>query len=118
MSNNKRLKNRRWRLWEENPHCHWCGKKLKWKKSTIDHLDSRLSPERGKHCGTIRTVLSCSPCNNKRGIEETSRLPKYELWIRGNSFPKINKKGLTLIERSIILWHVIVLNKKNLRDVE
>jgi hypothetical protein len=41
--------------------------------STLDHLDHKLSPMRGKfnnrgYCP--RTVLACRECNQRRGIED------------------------------------------------
>jgi hypothetical protein len=65
-------------LWRKDPHCHWCGcLTILWKSSpknkvmphnaaTLDHLDSRMSPERGKHPGERRHVLACYRCNQDR----------------------------------------------------
>lgn len=69
--------------------CHWCNgpmvllhgvctyppKNL----ATIDHLDSRLSPERGKHSGKLRKVAACWECNNKRAAAEERSLGLPEL---------------------------------------
>lgn len=40
--------------------------------ATIDHLDNRLSEDRGKyaHSNEPRTVLACRQCNNKRGWQD------------------------------------------------
>jgi hypothetical protein len=61
-------------------HSH--GKRL----ATFEHLDSRLSPERGAHAGEIRVVLACSDCNQKQNDIEVSRLPIEELWRRSGRF--------------------------------
>lgn len=47
--------------------------------ATIDHLDSRLSGERGKYRGTgARTVLSCRKCNELRAAEEVKAIGVQE----------------------------------------
>lgn len=82
--------NRRDRLFRKHPFCHWCGRRLICPRSltvngrlpkgyvpnmaTIDHIDSRLSPERGKHPGKVRTVLSCRKCNELRAAAEVERI--------------------------------------------
>lgn len=88
---NKIAKQRR-RLFSQNPHCYWCGKKVRWIKykkryvgclpddaATIDHLYSRLSPLRNiKAHGEVRHVLSCYKCNHERGRQEDQDLPVEE----------------------------------------
>jgi hypothetical protein len=79
---NPSKKKRRDRLWHERAGmCHWCAVKTVLPPSgvmlrhhpdnlaTIDHLDGRLSPDRGKHSGKERTVLACRRCNQQRGQE-------------------------------------------------
>lgn len=83
-----RLRRRRDRLFADDPHCHWCecltrlldrklrhGEKMPLDLATIDHLDDRLSPERGKHKGEDRTVLACWKCNNDRNREAQAAYP-------------------------------------------
>lgn len=81
------------RLFQRNPHCFWCGKltvfsidvKLKHDAATVDHLYSRLHPERktvstrqsardSAHRGRGRLVLACNQCNKDRSNAETRGL--------------------------------------------
>jgi hypothetical protein len=57
-------------------------------EATIDHLDSRLSPERGMYPGLVRHVLACRVCNGRRAAEEERRLSSEELWRRSGSYPR------------------------------
>lgn len=59
--------------------CFYCGIEMVWhsgpkppaqhakRACTLEHLDDRLSPERGKHSGEERTVAACWSCNTLRG---------------------------------------------------
>lgn len=73
----------RQRLFRMNPHCFWCGKltvlscdvKLKHDAATVDHLYSRLHPERkAARRGRGRSVLACNQCNRDRSNAETRGL--------------------------------------------
>ena len=46
--------------------------------ATIDHLCSRLDPERLKRTREPKTVLSCYQCNQKRSIKEQAALTPEE----------------------------------------
>lgn len=54
--------------------CFWCGVSLllvtqpqeRWRYATIDHIDEKDSPNKGKHSGKRRKVLACGPCNHDR----------------------------------------------------
>ncbi|HWG06018.1 MAG TPA: hypothetical protein VG271_13475 [Beijerinckiaceae bacterium] len=83
LTRNQRKRRQLVRLFErQNGLCFWCKKPMHlWvhvqgetppiDSCTIDHLDSRLSPMRGKHPhGEIRHVASCWKCNNERANEE------------------------------------------------
>lgn len=37
--------------------------------ATLEHLDHKFSPDRGKHSGEHRRVLACWGCNNDKGRE-------------------------------------------------
>jgi hypothetical protein len=88
-------------FYRQNKLCHWCGKQMlhpgshKGKKGhrdppmlcTLDHLDSRLSHERGKHAGEYRRVAACWKCNNDRAKQEQASLPKESLWARSGAYP-------------------------------
>jgi len=47
--------------------------------ATLDHLDDRFSPERGKRSGEWRIVMACRLCNNERGIIREAMQPVEEL---------------------------------------
>lgn len=92
------LRHKRRELFKEQKGlCHWCREpmtliertdkkqgepKIKRRpdEATIEHLDPRYSPERGKHAGEIRQVLACSSCNNVRANEDVKRLPIQTRW--------------------------------------
>lgn len=66
--------------------CCWCRQPMRrtWNHrdgqttppdlATIEHLDSRLSPERGQHPGERRHRLACAKCNHQRGVDEVNQL--------------------------------------------
>lgn len=60
--------------------------------ATIEHLDSRLSGERGKHHGEIRIVLACRQCNHERGTQEYNLLSLDER--RERSVPRAGRSRL------------------------
>lgn len=76
----RRLAQQRRRFWLSDPRCHWCKrrtrlvnlgqhpKSIPHDAATIDHLHSRLDPDRGN--GSGRHVLACWKCNNDRGAQE------------------------------------------------
>ncbi len=75
------LRRQRRKWFAEKPFCHWCGKRLRLVElpnggampedaATIDHLYSRLHPQRHLSGGR-RRVLACSKCKHDRGHEET-----------------------------------------------
>ena len=82
MSTAKILNKQRKRMFEEHPFCHWCGRPLqliernggvaRGDAATIDHVYSRLHPDRVTPChNEKRRVLACYKCNNERSREET-----------------------------------------------
>lgn len=100
----RKLSKRRRKLWEEDPHCRRCGiltilpevfateedgeiiypKKFPENVATIQHLDSRLSEERGTF-DSERTTLFCWRCNNDDNKEVQERTPKSILRKRSNN---------------------------------
>ena len=50
-------------LWQTNPHCHWCGKKLCKRECTIEHILPR-SEGGGDHLENL--ALSCERYNQSR----------------------------------------------------
>lgn len=95
------------RLFErQDGKCHWCGEQMldpaiiyedkqPDNLATLDHLDSRLSEERGKHSDNIRRVLACRRCNGNRGAKEQAQLSEFELWRRsGHKRQGMNQASL------------------------
>lgn len=81
---NEREKRQRALLWRrQKGRCFWCKEQMSagWgrpgplprKLATIDHLDHRMSPERGQNAGMLRKVLACRECNERRGREDQRR---------------------------------------------
>lgn len=74
----------RLRLFRANPHCFWCGQVTLYGavgsplQTTVDHLYSRLHPERvsryREQKGVLH-VLACAACNNERSVCEHRRQP-------------------------------------------
>lgn len=81
-------------LWhKQNGHCKWCFRRMIFPTGeppvkgvpplnmscTLDHLDCRLSPDRGRHpYGDKRRVASCWICNNRRGAMQEAQLTREE----------------------------------------
>jgi hypothetical protein len=87
--NHKQLRERRYRLLKQDPHCFWCRKPVFYRRvrnnhgvlphnfATIDHLNTRMHgkrPERG------RLVLACHVCNQRRNKEEMLKNRKMLQW--------------------------------------
>lgn len=93
-----------WKL--QGGRCFWCGcrtvlppkgrsrgRSAPDNEATTDHLDSRLSPERGKHPGKYRRVMACRRCNNTRKEWGVSMLPQ-DYWQRcGNIYGMAKMTG-------------------------
>lgn len=93
---------KRAKLWREhNGRCHWCPRVTQLLRrgpregqppldmATIDHLDDRFSPERGRHPGKRRQVLACWECNNRRARESEAAQPIKALWKRAGHAPRM-----------------------------
>lgn len=74
----------RQRLFRADPHCFWCGCLTRMgaingpTQTTVDHLYSRLHPERAERHREqkgVLHVLACAACNNERGIREQQGRP-------------------------------------------
>ena len=100
---------RRWNLWMEDPHCHWCRKELSWRQSTVDHLNSKVKQEKREYVRFPNTVLSCGPCNQKRATQERLEMPRWFWWYRSRMFPRVTRLDLTLKERFIIIYYRNIL---------
>jgi len=116
------------KLWERNPHCHWCGIPtiltnnpdgvIPDDAATVDHLISRYNPTRWvqKSPYEIRKVLSCAKCNKQRSYDETQQLSREEIqrrsrgyslnprrrpFFKGNSLPTISDVVQYLKEKGV-----------------
>jgi len=74
----ERIKRQKQRLFiEQDGRCYYCGcemvmpeghtKRQPANLATLEHLDDRFSPLRGKMFGQRRHVLACVTCNGQRG---------------------------------------------------
>jgi len=54
---------------------------------TLEHLDDRYSPERGKHFGEIRVVAACWLCNHEQNKKREKEVGLEVLWQKSNSYP-------------------------------
>ena len=81
MPGSTKLRKQLVKMWNENPHCHWCkklttldhqGGRQEPDRATIDHLYSRLDPRRKSVNRTMekRRLLACYECNQRRCQEE------------------------------------------------
>lgn len=94
-----RKKRQRAKLYEQQQGlCYWCRQPMVVpvhgrhkprlpNEVTVDHLDSRLSPERGLHAGSLRHVLACHACNGRRAADEEAALMREEIWERSGRSP-------------------------------
>ena len=88
MANNTASKRRQLaRLFKiQNGLCFWCRKPMTLERpqrhqkpnprmATIEHLDDRFAPWRGKFSGELRRVVACYECNNHRGSAIQAGVP-------------------------------------------
>ncbi len=77
-------------LWHrDNGSCQYCGKKLKYSESTIDHV---IAKSKGGRNTWKNLVIACSKCNQKKG----SRLPK-ECNMKPINTPKAPRNFIPII---------------------
>ena len=98
---------------EQNPHCHWCKRKLKLYPDyrtdknrpmpsdypTIDHLYSRFNGPRPQSYNKRVLFLSCPECNNGRSKDDIYNHPIRHMYLSA-SFPK----QLFFINVALRLW--------------
>ncbi len=98
MKENKRR--RRAELWKKSKGlCKWCGVvtvmeygmkgTVPANQATLQHLDIKGNPLRGKMGGQERTVLACYRCANAHAAAYEASLPKEVLWARSRSEPDV-----------------------------
>lgn len=116
-------------MWENNPFCHWCGEpteltncpngQIPNKAATIDHLYSKLDPRRWvkRKPGEVKKVLACYDCNQRRSIEETSRLTKEEITMRSQGF-SLNPNGKPNIIQPFDTLEEVVQHLANVIDIK
>lgn len=80
------------KLWNINPHCHWCGTKTERVDNTLeqpkvhphsatfDHLYHKSEPQRRTRKGRNAGVLACYSCNQKRGRD--AHIKSLPAWNR------------------------------------
>lgn len=78
---NKRNK-RRWHqriYWRDNGTCGYCHVKLRYDESTLDHIKPLVTG--GKDSCKENMILSCHPCNRKKGPLEMDEADLEDLSI-------------------------------------
>lgn len=85
LTERERIPRMRERLYRADPHCFWCGRRVYLnvahaspELATVDHLYSRLHPEREhnhRQQKAILHVLACFTCNGERSVQEQRREP-------------------------------------------
>jgi hypothetical protein len=66
----KAYKSYRERLWRRDPHCSYCGRRIKAGEATLDHIKPR---DQGGLDTPSNLKLCCEPCNkvkNNRSLQE------------------------------------------------
>jgi 5-methylcytosine-specific restriction endonuclease McrA len=92
----------RQQLWNEDPHCYWCGVfteepiqnggRLSDDTATLDHLYTRYEMEKRVSEGNP-FVLACNKCNHDRGEAATQAQPIEELWRRAGQLERMKAEG-------------------------
>ena len=87
------------RFHEQHGLCYYCKEPMLLQKMpakakliprdlcTLEHLDDRYSPDRGKHEGKIRVVAACRKCNSEQNRIRQETLDKALLWQKSGSPP-------------------------------
>ena len=96
-------------LFEQDPHCHWCGCLTIWLDqdggaypdnfATLDHLYTRYEMEKRVELGNP-FVLACNKCNHDRGAEATKAQPIEELWRRAGQLGRMIQEGRIVSENA------------------
>ena len=102
------------RLWNINPHCHWCGcltvltnhntGGLEDSDATVDHLYSRFDPRRWvkRKPGEQHKVLACYKCNQQRSIDEHTKLAREEIRRRSQGYSIPLEKTFDSLEEVLL----------------
>jgi hypothetical protein len=121
MGRSNAKKNRRNKLFDEDPCCYWCGeetinihpntpeykalnlKEPLWNETTLEHLRTRLDDDRDEPNpdGEERTVIACRRCNEERSNLQVRQLPITELWERSNNRPSFPMDFISMVRRNI-----------------
>ena len=94
----KPLQKQRDRLYQkQGGKCYYCKKQMvkRWPHrpgetipdnlATLEHLDSRLNPMRGRFVNELRHAVVCKSCNEAKAAEEVARLGLEELRRRARN---------------------------------
>lgn len=82
--------------------------------ATIDHLDSRWNPERGKHPNKSRRVLACARCNWERGRAEERAQPIEELRRRSRMKRIAGRWTMSINDiQSTVIYPDVTASQKN-----
>lgn len=99
--------------WQEDPHCHYCGTKLRFDKATYDHVLPQ-SKNGSEHPDNF--VIACEPCNNIRGdmsynifynivtsVEDRKSYQEFLKTIDRSKIKKVEETKLQRIDRLFLL---------------
>jgi hypothetical protein len=90
MGATRQEREQRWRFFQRDPHCYWCGVRTVWHEvpgkappnaATTDHVRSRYAAARADDGRPRRPgirVLACLRCNNLRAQVETEFLARVD----------------------------------------
>lgn len=91
LSTNERKRRQKAALyWHQSGLCYYCAVPVllkEWPRrlrqpdhlATLEHLDHKFSPERGRHQGEYRRVLACRRCNEIKGRQDAAMLARVDL---------------------------------------
>lgn len=89
------MKRKRRRLLREDPHCYWCGTKVRYFRlpshETMPDDFATLNKIEGI---TGIWVLSCNRCSFRRGRAKELATPLSELWALSQRPPKHMRKAV------------------------
>lgn len=112
-TNGAHLRHKRRRLYkEQGGACYYCkgrmvlverqpgdSNRCRRNEATIEHLDPRYSPERGKRGGEQRQVLACMGCNTERSRKDILAMSIQARWeMSWANFMDIAKRSGALNE--------------------
>lgn len=89
---------RRYKIWLDNPHCHYCDKFLIFEHSTLDH---KVAVSKGGRSDADNLLLACRKCNRLKSdmsyedfMRKIENKPKDK--VKSWDFECLNKEQLIL----------------------